>query len=140
MPNEAVSITLTMVKEDLDTERALNVLQAELEAVSHLHIRRITSYGKASQGTKAIFQDIALLVSASVPALSVFATIVRAWIKSQEKRSIKLAIGRDSIELSGPWSDAQTETLNHFLSQHTPPQRADSIASHSKTRRRGGRT
>lgn len=137
MSAETVSMNLTLAGKDLDSERSLNALQADLEAAPHLSVtRKIIRGGGTASGAKGSFQDITLLVTASLPALHVAASVVRAWIKSKETRSLKLEIDKDAIELSGPWSKAHDRALSEFLERHSdrPPVKTSNTIS-KKNRR-----
>ena len=119
MAGKDVSIRISLVEEDRSSERALTALQADLETAPQLKVKRITiSNEEQPSGAKGLLQETSLLITATVPALSVLAAILRTWIKSQERHSIKLKIGRDSINLSGPWSDSQRQALDEFLARH----------------------
>jgi hypothetical protein len=134
MPLELAPISLSLVDESLEAERALAALQAELEVTPGIEVRRVaTPSKKALPGTKGLFQDISLLITIAAPACSILVATMRAWIKSQEKHSIKIQMGKDSIELSGPWSQAQEGALNDFLASHPANSRRSSKAASSKS-------
>jgi hypothetical protein len=127
-----ISIRLDIIEEHLNTERALSLLQADLAAVPHLSVRRVVSRGEAPPATKGAFQDVAIIITASIPALSVFASVLRTWLKSQATQSIKLTIGQDSVELSGPWSDAHDRALDRFLKKQISDASADQGANNTE--------
>jgi hypothetical protein len=133
--SETVSITLTVLHEDQHVERDLNALQEELRATPHLSVQRIITRNEPTPGAKGLFQDIALSVSTTIPALSVFATVIRAWLKTKQSRSIKLKIGDDSIELSGPWSDTQDRALDYFLARNAVTEAVGSNVGVAKSHR-----
>jgi hypothetical protein len=114
------SVSLT----DSHVERALASMHDELVTIPDLDVRRVVKPLDASpSGSKGQLGDVSLLITAATPALSVVAGILRTWLISRPRRSIKLTIGEDSIELSAASLKAQSDVLDLFLLKHSPDQK-----------------
>lgn len=106
--------------DDPESERALNVLQRDLASHSQLHVRRDVMVSETVESdTKGAIAEVALLVSTSVSGLSVLGKVINEWIRAKAKRSLKVTIGSDSIELSGAPPEALERALNDFLALHS---------------------
>jgi Effector Associated Constant Component 1 len=117
---EPVRLTVSTA-DDPESERALSVLQADLISYPQIHVRReIIVPGVAESGVKGSAGEVALLVTTSVSGLSILFRVLNEWIKAKAKRSLKITIGSDSIELSGASSEALEKALDNFLALHSP--------------------
>ena len=80
--------------------------------------------GEPPPGSRAV--DVAalgaLMVNLADPQLlaAVVAT-VRSWLVGSSRRSIKLQLGGDALELTGVSSSEQRRLADEWLARHTPP-------------------
>jgi hypothetical protein len=71
-------------------------------------------------GAKGPAGEVALLVTTSVSGLSIMARVLNEWIRAKARRTLKVTIGSDSIELSGPRYKELERALDSFLDLHAP--------------------
>lgn len=105
---------------DPEPERALNILQRDLVSYSQLHVRRDTTVPEVDEsGAKGSIGEVALLITTSASGLSVLGRVINEWIRAKARRSVKVTIGSDSIELSGSSPEALERALDNFLALHS---------------------
>lgn len=80
--------------------------------------------GEPPPGSRAV--DLAavgaLVVNlADSQMLAAVVTAVRSWLAGSPRRSIKLQLGDDALELTGVSSKEQRRLADEWLARHTPP-------------------
>jgi hypothetical protein len=80
--------------------------------------------GEPPPGSRAV--DVAtigaLLVNMADPQLlAVVVETVRSWLAGSSRRSIKLQLGGDALELTGVSSSEQRRLTDEWLARHAPP-------------------
>jgi hypothetical protein len=53
--------------------------------------------------------------------LAAVVSVVRSWLVGSPRRSIKLQLGGDSLELTGVSSKEQRRLTDEWLARHAPP-------------------
>jgi hypothetical protein len=105
-PEEIAEATLQLRRELLDLD------------VGAVEVPRA---GEAPPGTRAV--ELAalggLVVSVAKPELlAAVVAAVRSWLSRSQRRSIKLALGGDVLELTGVSSDEQRRLTDEWLRRH----------------------
>ena len=80
--------------------------------------------GEPPPGSRAV--DVAalgaLVVNLADPQLlAAVVAAVRSWLAGSSRRSIKLQLGGDALELTGVSSSEQRRLTDEWLARHTPP-------------------
>jgi hypothetical protein len=80
--------------------------------------------GEPPPGSRAV--DVAglgaLVVNLADPqVLAAVVATVRSWLAGSSRRSIKLQLGGDALELTGVSSSEQWRLADEWLARHTPP-------------------
>jgi membrane-associated two-gene conflict system component 1 (EACC1) len=114
-------VRLTVGTDDPEFGRGLDLLQRDLVCHPQLHVRRdAVVMNVIESGAKGPAGEVALLVTTSVSGLSIMARVLNEWIRAKARRTLKVTIGSDSIELSGARSKDLERTLGSFLDLHAP--------------------
>jgi len=108
---------------DADAEEVAEVtlqLRRELLGLDVVAVE-VPRAGEAPPGTRAVELAAlgALVVSIAKPeALAAVVAVVRSWLSRSQRRSIKLVLDGDVLELSGVSSDEQRRLTDEWLRRH----------------------
>jgi len=98
------------------------LLQLDVDAVDRV------SAGPAPDGSRGV--DLAALgallvqVGQAAPVLGQVVNVIQAWASRSPKRSAKLTIGGDTLELGGLSERDQRLVIRDWMARHTPPAKA----------------
>ncbi|MFF3573714.1 hypothetical protein ACFYXQ_38750 [Nocardia jiangxiensis] len=75
-------------------------------------------FGEPRDGVRSVDSDIADVVATVTPAIGLLERIVkvvRGWLGQRPRRTLKITIGKDSIELSGYSTAAEDMLVRAFV-------------------------
>jgi hypothetical protein len=75
------------------------------------------------QGTRAADATLlgGMIVSLGQEAIGAVVRTIQAWVARSSRRSVKVTLGEDSIELTNVSGEDQHRLIESFLARHAPP-------------------
>jgi hypothetical protein len=108
--------------DDEELDRLTESLRRELVDLDVESVRRPSS-GDAPLGARGIeFAAIGSLIIEFARSSDVLSKVVRAvqtWLGGRHSRTIKIQIGDDSIDISGPSSEEQERLISAWIARHS---------------------
>jgi Effector Associated Constant Component 1 len=104
-----------------ELDEATLQLRRELLELDVEDVKR-PSAGPPPPGTRAVDAGLvgSLVVTASRELVGAVVRAVAGWLARRPDRSVKLAIGDDSIEVTDPSAEEQRRLIEAFLARHAP--------------------
>jgi hypothetical protein len=91
-----------------------DLLELDVEDVEPVHV------GEVPAGAKSVDPASvgALVVTLAPAAIQGLVAVVRAWLQARPVSSVKVTLGRDSLELTNASSEQMEELTRAFIARH----------------------
>ena len=120
-------VRVGVVEEGSDEARLEELALLLRQELLTLDVRSVEPYreGEAPEGTRGGLAALAGVLSVSLApglqAIGAVVAVVSEWLRrSGTRRTVKLAIDGDTIELTGASDQVQRELVEAFVRRHTP--------------------